>query len=53
MTTREDVLWCQLHNWYPIFKRYCLQTEFLQLDQDIWDFRNDAVFCNFCTKFDP
>ena len=30
---RDDIIWCQLHNWYPIFKRNCLLTEFLKLDQ--------------------
>jgi hypothetical protein len=30
---KKDVLWCQLENWYPIFKRFCPKTEFLQLDK--------------------
>jgi len=30
---KKDVLWCQLENWYPIFKRFCPKTEFFQLDK--------------------
>lgn len=30
---REDVLWCQMHRWYPIFKKYTLRTEFLKLEK--------------------
>jgi len=31
---KKDVLWCQLENWYPIFKRFCPKTEFFQLDKN-------------------
>jgi len=35
---REQILWCQIHNWYPIFKKFCLRTEFLKLEQKEIDY---------------
>ncbi|CAG5111819.1 Oidioi.mRNA.OKI2018_I69.chr2.g6091.t1.cds [Oikopleura dioica] len=41
----KDVLWCQIENWYPIFKRFCPKTEFFPLDKSALNYlkSNDSI----------
>ena len=36
--TKKEVLWCQHHQWYRIYRRHCIRTEFLACDDTVLDY---------------